>query len=1170
MKARIIVFWLLSVVGLAAMASVTSGTYRIKSSLYDNRYITENTSEHTLVTVALSESNFAQVWQLSVSGNRVSFRNVLTDRYIQTTAGGYSSQYTTHTSPYNFTSAETNGVFTFTDLWSAGLHCAATQSYTVVLWYTSADASKWQIEAVDVDASALAVQKSAMAEASKAQLNTFFTNSACTELRAEYAAMSDEALRSAMSALPATTRETAVKVKNNAWATYNGWDKTERTFRVADYKPYSNSILWASIIGYGNRFGRLSNPTGIYVTAGEFLQVYVGAIPQGQTVKLEVAGYGDAAGTTYELHEGMNSLLSATSGNCFVFYEVNNTSDGAPPYTPIANYADVTVHIEGGVVQGYFDVTKGDDNADWAQMQRHLLTKETVCLKSPTHVMNLNLALLKSALGSEGKIVEMIGVWTDIATMQDNLCARGDFDDYCNNIYSVTSLAGSGNPHATNYGTYYYEAAHSGIFNPGMLLSNLGSLWTIAHEQGHNRQQLIKMAGTTEVSNNMFSNAAIDWQGHFTARVNGINQTYERWMQGLSWLQRVANDGVSGTWECLHLYTQLYQYFHQAGYNRDFYPNLFRALRLSPMTQKAGTPVPATEDYLKFYQTCCDVSGLDLTDLFEAYGFFLLPEKKEAVTINNVNTGAYFQRIDDYSTYYIYVNQQMIDQAKAAVKAKNYPHSNIVFIEDRVTAPLATYAGHSEGERRQLSMQDNVTAFGSVGQTGQFTYFDVSCSAYVYNISTRGRVKMSGTGAVGFIAYDGNDKVIGFYNTYEFYLPEGATGVTIKAAAGDGSLVACALDPSIEVAEFPNPDAWYTFSTPLREGYYMASNGVGEGVVGAIASDPTEAMMWRFVPRNGESESFDILNCKDNSYISPSASYNTQIFTSQSQPESGWRIAPAGTQGLYIISSGSVQLNQTTMNGTNGRMIYNWGGGSNTTDTGCQFAIQEVGSLSGSMLDELKGLTVSVSATPAADLEPGMWYVMFDRGANHGYLYENVNAHALFNTATPPASDVPAAQVCKYLVRLSEDDNGRYNLQTGYGNYFRSFNTSVQVTTGARPESVIIGKIADTDGHFYLRSSSTAVVLDANDLSAGDATVVGWGTAVPSETGGNNDWAFYPVKLIDPETPVGIGGVENGPWTMEHGRWFDLSGREIVNGKLPNRQMPRGIYIANGKKVVVK
>lgn len=1173
----IIAFVLLSV-GTLASAAITSGYYRIKSNYYDNRYITENTGENTLVTAAFAADNYAQVWQLSVSGSKVSVRNVLTDRYIQTTSGGYSSQYTTHTSSYNFTLAETNGVYTFTDLWSAGLHCAATQSYNVVMWYTSADASKWLIEAAEVDAASLSAQKAAMAEATTSQLTTFFTNSACTQLRDSYTAMSDDALRSAMSALPASTREMAVRLKNNAWDTYSGWDKTERYFRIADYKPYSNGDRWTKIVGYGNRFGRLSNPTGIYATAGQFIQVYVGSIPSGQTVKLEVAGYGDAAGATYVLHQGMNALLMATSGNCFVFYEVDNTNNGSQPYTPIANYADITVHIEGGTVQGYFDVTQGDDNADWTQLQTHLLTQETVCLKSRTHTFNLNTQLLKNALGSDGKIVEMIEVWTDIADMQDNLSARGDFNAYCNNIYSVTSLPGSGNPHATTYGTYYYEAA-TDIFNQQQLLSKLGPIWTIAHEQGHNRQQLIKMAGTTEVSNNLFSNAALDWQGHYTARVNGINQTFERWMQGLSWLQRVANDEVSGTWECLHLYTQLYQYFHQAGYDPQFYPNLFRALRQSPMTLKAGTPVPASEDYLKFYQTCCDVSGLDLTEFFEVYGFFILPPEKEALTINSVYTGPYYQRIDDYSTYYIYVNQDMIDAAKAAVRAKNYPHSNIMFIEDRVTAPLATYAGHAEGERRQLSMQDNVTAFGAVGQMGQYTDFGITPSAYTYNVSQRGVVVTVGTGAVGFKVYDSSGKLVGLYNTSTFTLPSGLTNYTIKAAAGDGTDAVVTRDETIVINEFPKTNVWYAFCSTLRGSYYMFSNGVGQGVVGKTASQPTDAMQWRFILRDGETDVFDIVNRNDNSYLAPTADYNTQILTSASQPAQGWKIGAAATDGMYIINSGSVQLNQTNINGTGGKMIYNWGGGNNTSDTGCQFTIVAIETaddptptptLSSTPLAELAGLDLALSPSAANDLVPDQWYVMFDRGADHGYLYERVESHTLYNTATSPSGS--ATDNCKYLVRLIEAGDVKYYLQTGYGNYFGQIAHKTNVPVIATPsQRITVAKINNTDGHFYLQGETGGVVLDANDLRAGDATVVGWNTTVPASTDGNNDWAFYPVELVDHDIAVGIKEVKReGVISDEYKNVYDLSGRRIQYSPFVIRHPHKGMNIVNRKKVVVK
>jgi len=974
--------------------ALSSGYYRIKSNIYANRYIAENISSKTLTTSG-NIGSLSQVWYVNVDADEhtATFKNVLTDDYIQT-QGTTSAQYTAGSTAKVFAVSETKGAtntYAFTDTGGRGLHCSASQSYYVVSWNSSADASIWQLEAVEAPSEeTIAAEKDALIEVSNVNLGYFFTTTACTALKDDYMGHTDDELRYAMTnmGLPTSVQDMAVKVKNNSWTTYGTWDKNERTFRIADYKAYSNGDRWTNILRYQHRFGRLSNPTGIWATAGDVLHVYVGEIPAGQTVKLEVAGYGDASGTTYNLHEGMNSLLMATSGNCFVFYEVDNTNNGSTPYTPLSSYADVTVHIEGGTVQGYFDVTKGDTNADWVQLETHLMSQGNVCLKSTTHVMNLNRDLLVNALGVDKKVVEMIDVWTHVANQQEELTARGDFDDYCNNIYSVTSQPGSGNPHATTYGTNYYEAAHASIFNADNLLSQLGTLWTIAHEQGHSHQKIIQLAGTTEISNNMFSNAAIDWQGHFTARVNNIQQTFERYQQGLSWLQRVAQDG---TWECLHMYVQLYQYFHQAGYDTEFYPNLCRALRSSPLTLNPGTPVPASEDYLKFYKTCCQVSGLDLTDFFTAYGFFLLPTQKTAQTINGVNTGEYYQEIGDYSTYYIYVNQAMIDETKAAVAAMNLPKCNLVFIEDRVTAPLATYEGHASGELRQLSMQDNVTAFGQVGETGQYTDFDKLCSSYAYNV-VDGVVTMDGTGAVGFILYDNSDNIVGFYNTNTFHLPNGLTDYTIKAAAGNGTLVGATQDESIVVSEaFPKTTMWYTFCATLRGNRYVQCNGAGQNITGTT-SDMDELNQWKFVLRDNERESYDIISRYDGSYLNPVAEWNSPIQTTDTRPETGWKLSPAETSGMYIIYSGSTQLNQANYSPYN---ILNWGSGSNTNDTGCQYAIQEVEyitqtSVSTTALPELNGWDVSFTPSAVTALETGKWYVMYDRGANHGFLHLTV------------------------------------------------------------------------------------------------------------------------------------------------------------------------------------
>ena len=129
---------------------------------------------------------------------------------------------------------------------------------------------------------------------------------------------------------------------------------------------------------------------------------------------------------------------------------------------------------------------------------------------------------------------------------------------------------------------------------------------------------------------------------------------------------------------------------------------------------------------------------------------------------------------------------------------------------------------------------------------------------------------------------------------------------------------------------------WYTLCTPLRNGRYVQSNGVGSGLTGGADGTQHNAM-WKFVTRNDGS--YNIINRSDNSYISPTASNDTQLSTSKNTPSKGWTLKAADTMGYLIVASGSAQLNQTNP-GLNYK-IYNWGSGTNTSDTGCQFAIRE-------------------------------------------------------------------------------------------------------------------------------------------------------------------------------------------------------------------------------------
>ena len=53
---------------------------------------------------------------------------------------------------------------------------------------------------------------------------------------------------------------------------------------------------------------------------------------------------------------------------------------------------------------------------------------------------------------------------------------------------------------------------------------------------------------------------------------------------------------------------------------------------------------------------------------------------------------------------------------------------------------------------------------------------------------------------------------------------------------------------------------------------------------------------------------------------------------------------------------------------------------------------------------------------------------------------------------------------------------------------------------------------------------------------------------------------MHAANLVD-----GIEAIDNGPLTKDNEAVYDLGGRQIVNSKLP-----RGIYIMNGRKVIVK
>ncbi len=316
---------------------------------------------------------------------------------------------------------------------------------------------------------------------------------------------------------------------------------------------------------------------------------------------------------------------------------------------------------------------------------------------------------------------------------------------------------------------------------------------------------------------------------------------------------------------------------------------------------------------------------------------------------------------------------------------------------------------------------------------------------------------------------------------------------------------------------------YYTLCTPLRNSRYVTSTGAGGELGGGTSV--TMASCWKFVSRNDGT--FDIINAADKSYLLPNNTNNSVLKTQATAPSAGWTIAKADETGYVIITSGSCQLNQTNMSSSalsGGYKIYNWGGGTNTSDTGCKYVITEIDEsdipfpLSSAPLDELTNSDMNVSATAATSLTTGQWYIMKNIGRN-GYLYEKKDDHFLYTQAAQPAGY--ASDNAQSIVRLVDDADGKYYIQTGLGNYFSTLidgndgsgrGGNNNGTTAIRKSSFSIGRIAS--GYFYLKDAN-GVVMDANVVGA---TVAGWGKTPPTSTSGNASWQFFPVTLtgVDP------------------------------------------------------
>jgi len=125
--------------------------------------------------------------------------------------------------------------------------------------------------------------------------------------------------------------------------------------------------------------------------------------------------------------------------------------------------------------------------------------------------------------------------------------------------------------------------------------------------------------------------------------------------------------------------------------------------------------------------------------------------------------------------------------------------------------------------------------------------------------------------------------------------------------------------------------------------------------------------------------------------------------------------------------------------------------------------------------------------------------------------------------------------------------------------------TSMRYTITGTYEGVS-SSMMDSNSWYALGGGSLIQTDGSNDLGA-----FRWYLSAESKGGVFKNSLPNEIKLqVINDDETGVESMDDGQWKMDNNAVYDLSGRHIVNYKSSNCQIPSGIYIRNGRKVVIK
>ena len=414
-------------------------------------------------------------------------------------------------------------------------------------------------------------------------------------------------------------------------------------FRIQTYRAYPNSAEEASENKIQFAYSRLDNPTGISVSEGEEVVVFVGPMG-GQAISIGVQNLdvssGDGYGvTTYGLREGVNKITMDKEGLLYVMY---NTSD-------YETAPEVKIHIASGEVNGYFDINKHTAE-DWERVFSLFGPNKMFDIVGNYAHLTFPRNLLVLSNGAD-----LIEIYDEMVEQEQVFMGLRKYDRmFGNRMYFHVMY--SNYMYATTYHTAYNSSTLSSILNANNFKT--GGYWGPAHEVGHcNQTRGLVWVGMTEVTNNILALHVQTYWGNESRLIS--ENRYETAMT------KTFSTGQAHCQEeevfCqLVPFWQLELYMNKVLGNSDFYKDVFEHLRTNPTLLTEG------EQQTEFVANCSEQAGLNLFDFFERWGF-LTPID---------------EHVGDYSGGQMTVTEARVEEIRSRVEEYPKPAAAFEYITD--------------------------------------------------------------------------------------------------------------------------------------------------------------------------------------------------------------------------------------------------------------------------------------------------------------------------------------------------------------------------------------------------------------------------------------------------------------------------------------------------------